>query len=86
MQNYREANHAHRDVADSPHPALRQALLLLAAAIVVGVLLAAVALVGALLIPGERDCVVTDNAGCVSIGSAESPAVAAIKPEFGRGV
>ena len=59
--------------AGARHPALRQVLVVVAAAIVVGLLIGAIALTGVRLIPGERDCVLTDNAGCVSAAS-EGPA------------
>jgi hypothetical protein len=69
MNSQTKTSSADPYAASARHPALRQILVVVAAAIVVGLLIGAIALAGARLIPGERDCVLTDNAGCVSAAS-----------------
>lgn len=67
MENYREEErYPSREASAFSWSVFYQATVAAVAAIVVGLLLSAFALAGARLIPGEPDCVMTDNAGCVS--------------------
>jgi hypothetical protein len=74
VQNYREESYPRQD-ASASWSAFHQAFVAVVAAVLVGLLLSTFAIAGARLVPAESDCVMTDNAGCVSapaLGGGES--------------
>ena len=80
MQNLSEESKPHHE-ATGPRSDSRQVIAVVLAAVLVAMALSVVGLVGARLDPGGADCVLTDNAGCVSVGSESAPAGQASAPE-----
>lgn len=79
MQNYRETGHqntaATRDVARplrGPRVSPRQLLCVILAAVLVATLLTLFSLLATRLYPNGGDCVLTDNVGCLNVGSVGS--------------
>lgn len=76
MQNYRETSRPRHEAtreAAAPRPNLRQVLAVAVADVLVAMALSAVALLGARLDPGGANCIMTDNAGCVSDPTPNGP-------------
>lgn len=76
MQNYRESSRPRQEAtpeAAVPGPDLRQVLAVAVAGFLVAMALSAVALLGARLDPGGANCIMTDNAGCVSDPTPDGP-------------
>jgi hypothetical protein len=80
VQNLREESKPHHE-ATGPRSDSRQVIAVVLAAVLVAIALSAVGIVGARLDPGGADCVLTDNAGCVSVGSDGPSADQASGPE-----
>lgn len=84
MQNLREESHRYREATGSWSD-LRRVLAVVLAVVLVAIALSAVGIVGARLDPGGADCILTDNAGCVSVASEGPPAGRAFGPQAGKG-
>ena len=76
MQNYREGSHPYTDASrDTARPlegsgvSLRQLLGVVLAAVLVAIVLSLFSLLAARIDPDGEDCTLTDNAGCIDVGS-----------------